>query len=79
MKELEPKISKMELNVDREKEPLSAKAMKHAKLYLTKIKQDRFKIKFLVDCFPAYTNKWSRDKSASPDNGTDIKRQGRRS
>ncbi len=68
-----------ELTVDLEKEPLSAKAMKHAKLYLTKIKQDRFNIKFLLECFPAYTNKRSRDKTASSDNGSDIKRQDRRS
>ncbi len=74
VKELEPKISEMELIIDHEKEPLSAKAMKHVKLYLTKIKQDRFKIKFLVDCFPAYSAKQARDKSASSDSGSDIKR-----
>ncbi len=41
---------------------------KYAKLYLAKIKQDRFKIKFLVGCFPAYTTKWPRDKSTIPHN-----------
>ncbi len=66
MKELEPKISEIELTIDREKEPLSAKATKHAKLYLNKIKQDRLKIKFLVDCFLAYSAKWSRDTGLRP-------------
>ncbi len=75
MKELEPKISEIELTIDREKEPLSAKATKNAKLYLTKVKQDRLKIKFLVDCFPAYFAKRSRDKSATSDSGNGIKRQ----
>ncbi len=56
--------------MDPEKEPLLAKVMKHTRLYLTKIKQDMYKIKFLVDCFPAYTAKRPRDKSASSDSGT---------
>ncbi len=79
VKELEPKISEMELIIDCEKQPLSAKAMKHAKLYFTKIKQDRFKIKFFVDCFPAYSAKWAKDKSVSSDSGSDIKCQDQRS
>ncbi len=67
-------LKSLKWTIDREKEPLSAKAMKHAKLYLTKIKQNRFKNKFLVNCFPAYFAKCARDKSASSDSGSDIKR-----
>ncbi len=78
VKELETKTSEIELIIDREKNPLSTKAMKEAKLYLTKIKQDRFKIKFLVDCFPAYTAKRQREKSVSSDSATYTKRHNRR-
>ncbi len=67
----------MELALDREKKPLSAKALKGAKVYLAKIRQDRLKIKNLFDCFPS--NKWPRDKSASTDSSTETKRQDRRS
>ncbi len=76
VKELE--IFEVELIIDHEKDPLSIKAMKEAKLYLVKIKQDRFKIKFLVDCFPAYSAKWPREKSGSSDSDTDNKHQDRR-
>ncbi len=72
MKELETKISKVELIIDCEKDPLSTKAIKEVKLYLTKIRQDRFKITFLVDCFLAYSAKQPRDKSASSDYATDT-------
>ncbi len=37
MKELEMKTSDVELTIDYEKDPLSTKAMKEAKLYLAKL------------------------------------------
>ncbi len=78
VKELEPKISEEELIRDREKNPLEPKAMKGAKLYLSLIKQDRYKNKFLVDCFLANSAKRQQAKSASSDSGNDTKRQNQR-
>ncbi len=72
VKELENETSKDELTIDHEKDPLSTKVMKEAKLYLTKIKQDSFKIKFLVDCFHASSAKRPRKKSGSSDSNTDT-------
>ncbi len=76
--ELKCKITKVELILDRKKDPLSAKVMKEAKLYLSRSKQDWFKIKFLVDCFPVYSDKWVRDKSVSSDSATESKGEDRR-
>ncbi len=50
-----------------------------AKLYLNHIKTDRYRIKYLVDCFPSNTAKRQRDKSASSYLGTHVKHQNRRS
>ncbi len=47
--ELELKITEVRLIRDREKNPLETQALKALKLYLQLIKQDRYKIKFLVD------------------------------
>ncbi|MBL0686801.1 MAG: hypothetical protein JJV94_03125 [Sulfurospirillum sp.] len=77
VKELETKSSDVELAMDRDKNPLMTKGLKEAKLYLSKIRQNRFKIKNLVDCFPSY--KQAREQSASSDSTTDTKRQERRS
>ncbi len=44
VKELEPKISDVELIRGHEKNPLEPKAMKETKLYLSLIKQDRYRI-----------------------------------
>ncbi len=71
--ELEPKITEVELIRDREKNPLEPQALKALKLYLQQIKQDRYKIKYLVDCFPANTVKWQREKSGSSDLEADSK------
>ncbi len=53
--------------------------MKEAKLYLNHIKMNRYRIKYLVDCFPSNTAKRQWDKSASSDLGNDIKRLNQRS
>ncbi len=71
--ELEQKITEVELIQDREKNPLEPKASKALKLYLQQIKQDRYKIKYLVDCSPATTAKRLREKSGSSDSETDPK------
>ncbi len=68
----------MELIQDREKNPLEPQALKALKLYLQQIKQDRYKIKYLVDCFPVATAKRQREKSGSSDSEADPKRQNRR-
>ncbi len=78
VKELETKISEVELTIDLEKDPLSIKMMKEAKLYFVKMKQERFKIKFLVDCFPVYSAKLPREKSGSSDSDSGTKHQDRR-
>ncbi len=57
MKELEPKISEVELTMNHEKSPLTALGLKEAKIYLVKIMSDRFKTKNFVDCFPAYSKR----------------------
>ncbi len=72
------KISKVELTIDREKDPLSPKMIKQAKLYFVKMKQDSYKIKFCVDCIPADSAKQPREKSGFSDSDTGTKRQDRR-
>ncbi len=64
---LEPKITEVELIRDCVKNPLEPTAMKEAKLYLYHIKTDRYRIKYLVDCFPSNTGKRQHDKSESSD------------
>ncbi len=53
-----------------------ALGLKEAKV--AKIKSDVFKIKILVDCFSANSNKRPRDRSVSSDSATDTKGQDRR-
>ncbi len=72
--ELGSKIAEVELIRDREKNPLEPTAIKEVKLYLNHIKTDRYRIKYLVDCFPSNTAKQQPDKSASSDSGSNIKR-----
>ncbi len=76
--ELELKIIEVELIRDREKNPLESQALKALKLYLKHIKQDRYKIKNLVECFPPNTAKRKHERFASSDSGTDNKCQNRR-
>ncbi len=59
VKGLETKISEVELTLKCTKKPISDLDKKEAKLYLAKIREDRFKIKNLVNCFPT---KRLRDK-----------------
>ncbi len=73
--ELESRIAEVELIRDHEKNPLEPTAMKEAKLYLNHIKMDRYRIKYIVDCFPSNTAKRQCDKSASSDSGSDVKHQ----
>ncbi len=73
--ELEPKNAKVELIRDHDKNNLEPTAMKEAKLYLNHIKMDRYRIKYIVDCFPSNMVKRQHDKSASLDSGSDVKRQ----
>ncbi len=63
--ELEPKITEVELIRDREKNPLEPRALKAPRLYLKRIKQDRYKIKNLVECLPPSTAKRKHETSAS--------------
>ncbi len=72
VKELETKISEAELTTHREKDPLSTKEIKVG------MKQDRYKIKFLIECFPAYSAKRPTEKSGSLDSDTGTKCQDRR-
>ncbi len=65
------KISQVELNIGHEKKPLSSLSMKEAKVYLSKIKTDRVKIKALVDGFR--TPKQQRDQSSSSAAASDSK------
>lgn len=76
-KELETKSSELELAIDCDKNPLTNKVLKETKLYLSKIRQDRFKIKNLVDCFPSY--KRAVDQSACSHCVSHTKRQDGRS
>ncbi len=73
IKEPETKTSKLEWALENEKNPLG---LKEAKVYLSKIRHDRFKIKNLVNCFKS--NKQPRDKSASSDTVTVSKHLDRR-
>ncbi len=75
--ELEPKITEVELIRDLEKNPLEPQALKACNLYFKHIKMDRFRIKYLVDCFLSNPAKRQREKSVSSDSETDIKRQNR--
>ncbi len=63
--ELEPKITKVELIRDREKNHLEPRYLKALRLYLKLIKQDRYKIKNLVECFLHCPAKRKDDPSAS--------------
>ncbi len=76
--ELELKSTKVELIRDHEKKPLESQALKACNLYLKHIKMDRYRISYLVDCFPSTTAKRQREKSASSDSETDIKHQNRK-
>lgn len=53
--------------------PISDTGKSEAKLYLSKLKDNRYKIKKLVDCFL----KWTRDQSTSSEGKPDSKRQDR--
>ncbi len=76
IKELETKTSKLELALENEKNPLLALGLKEAMVYLAKIRQDRFKIKNLGNCFTS--NKHPGNKSASSDTVTVSKHLDRR-
>ncbi len=76
--EFDPKITEVELIREHEKNLLEPKALKACNLYLKHIKMDRFRIKYLVDCFPSNPAKRQREKSASSDLETDSKCQNRR-
>ncbi len=65
--ELESKITEVELIHDREKNPLEPRALKALRFYLKLIKQDRYKIKNLVECFQPSTAKRKHERSASSD------------
>ncbi len=65
--ELEPKITEFELIRDREKKPLEPQPLKALRLYLKLIKQDRYKIKNLVECLLPRPAKRKHDQSASSD------------
>ncbi len=72
---LEPKIAEVKLICDREKNPLESRALKVLRLYLKLIKQDRYKIKNLVECFPPGPAKRKHDQYVSSDSEADVKRQ----
>ncbi len=76
--ELELKITEVELIRDCEKNPLKSRALKALMPYLKLIKQDRYKIKNLVECFPPGPEKRKHDQSVSSDSEADVKRQNRR-
>ncbi len=71
--ELEPNITEVELIRDHEKNTLEPQALKALKLYLKLIKQDRYNIKNLVDCFPSGAAKRKHDQSASSDSESENK------
>ncbi len=77
VKGLEIKISEVELTLKHVKKPISDLGKEEVKVYLAKIREDRYKINNLVDCFPA--PKRPRDKSSSSDDAPDTKRQDRHS
>ncbi len=76
--DLEQKITEVELIRDREKNPLEQQALKALRLYLKLIKQDRYKIKNLFECFPPSSAKRKHERSVSSDSVIDCKRQNRR-
>ncbi len=55
-----------------------SQALKALSLYLKLIKQDRYKIENLVECFPPGPAKRKHDQSVSSDSESDVKRQKRR-
>ncbi len=63
---------------DREKNPLEPQDLKALKLCLQQIKQDRYNIKYLVDCFSATTAKRQCEQSGSSDSEADPKHQNQR-
>ncbi len=76
--DLEPKITEVKLLRDLEKNPLEQQALKALRLYLKLIKQDRYKIKNLVECFPSSSAKRKHERSVSSDLVIDGKLQNRR-
>ncbi len=76
--ELEPKITEVELIHDCEKNPLESRALKALRLYLKLIKQNRYKIKNHVECFPPGPAKQKHYQSVSSDSEADVKCQNRR-
>ncbi len=76
--ELELKITEVELIRDCEKKLLESQVLKACNLYLKHIKMDRYRIKYLVDCFLSTTAKKQREKSTSSDSETDTKHQKQR-
>ncbi len=73
--EIETKITEGELIRDHEKKHLEPQALKACNLYLKHFKMDRYRIKYLVDCFLSNPAKRQREKSASSDLETDTKSQ----
>ncbi len=71
--ELELKITEVELISDRVKKPLESRALKELRLYLKLIKQDRYKIKNFVECFPPGPVKRKHDQFVSSDSEADVK------
>ncbi len=57
------------------KKPILDLDKEEAKVYLAKIRENRYKITILVDCFPAA--KWPRDQSSSSDTVLNNKHQDR--
>ncbi len=76
--ELEPKIMEVKLIRDREKNHLDQQDLKALRLYLNLIKQDRYKIKNLVECFPPRSARRKHERSVSSDSVIEGKRQNRR-
>ncbi len=76
--ELEPKINKVELIRDCDKNHLEPQALKEYKLYLNHIKSDRIRIKNLFECFPPNPAKRQLQRSSTCDSETNTKRQNRR-
>ncbi len=74
--ELKQKITEVQLI--REKNPLEPRPLKALRLYLKLIKQDKYKIKNLVECFLPGPVKRKHDPSASSHLEAHVKHQNRR-
>ncbi len=72
----EPTITEVELLRDREKNPLEPQTFKALKMYLQLIKQERYKITFLVECFPASTMKRKVERSGPQTRHLNIRTEG---